>query len=58
MPMTTYFHKRYGYKTGDFPVTDHVFARSMALPLYEELSARDQQHICDVVCDVLEGSVA
>ena len=58
MPMTTYFRTRYGYKTGDFPVTDCVFARAMTLPLYEELSARDQQYICDVVCDVLEGLVA
>ena len=58
MPMTTYFRQRYGYKTGDFPVTDWVFARAMTLPLYEELSARDQQYICDVVCDVLEGLVA
>jgi dTDP-4-amino-4,6-dideoxygalactose transaminase len=58
MPMTTYFRKRYGYKTGDFPVTDCVFASAMTLPLYEELSARDQQRICDVVCDVLEELVA
>jgi len=28
------------------------------LPLYEELSARDQQHICEVVRDVLERLVA
>jgi perosamine synthetase len=58
MPMTTYFRQRYGYKTGDFPVTDRVFARAMTLPLYEELSARDQQYICDVACSVLEGLVA
>lgn len=57
MPMTTYFRKRYGYKTGDFPVTDRVFARAMTLPLYEGLSARDQQHICEVLYDVLEGLV-
>ena len=38
--MTTYFRTRYGYKTGDFPVTDCVFARAMTLPLYEELWAR------------------
>jgi perosamine synthetase len=58
MPLTTYFRQRYGYKTGDFPVTDHVFARAMTLPLYEELSARDQQHICEAVRDVLERLVA
>jgi dTDP-4-amino-4,6-dideoxygalactose transaminase len=58
MPITTYFRQRYGYNTGDFPVTDCVFARAMTLPLYEELSIRDQQHICDLVCDVLEELVA
>jgi dTDP-4-amino-4,6-dideoxygalactose transaminase len=54
MPLTTYFRQRYGYKTGEFPVTDHVFARAMTLPLYEELSTQDQQHICAAVCTVLE----
>jgi perosamine synthetase len=58
MPLTTYFRQRCGYKAGDFPATDHVFARAMTLPLYEELSTRDQQHICAAVCDVLEGLVA
>lgn len=57
MPMATYFRQRYGYKTGDFPVTDGVFARAMTLPLYEGLSALEQQHVCDGVCDVLEGLV-
>ena len=57
MPMTTYFRQRYGYKTGEFPVTDRVFARAMALPLYEGLSAQDQQHICTTMCDVLEELV-
>jgi perosamine synthetase len=58
MPLATYFRQRYGYKTGDFPVTDHIFARAMTLPLYEGLSARDQQHICAAVRDVLEELVA
>jgi dTDP-4-amino-4,6-dideoxygalactose transaminase len=58
MPMTTYFRQRYGYKTGDFPVTDYIFARAMTLPLYEELLVQDQQYICDVLWDVLEGLVA
>lgn len=53
MPMTTYFRKRYGYKTGDFPVTDCVFARAMTLPLYEDLAVLDQQHICNAVRYVL-----
>lgn len=42
MPMTTYFCTRYGYKVGDFPVSDWVFQKSVALPLYEGLQETEQ----------------
>jgi len=41
MPLTTYYRTRYGYRAGDFPHTDSVFARAMSLPLYEALSGVD-----------------
>ena len=47
MPMTSYFRSRYDYRSGDFPVADHVFARSLSLPLYEGLSFHEQQYITD-----------
>jgi len=43
MPLTTYFRTRYGYQAGDFPVTDRVFAQALTLPLYEHLTAVQQQ---------------
>lgn len=49
MPMTTYFRARYNYIEGDFPVTDHVFARSLTLPLYEGLSTNEQQRIVSLL---------
>jgi dTDP-4-amino-4,6-dideoxygalactose transaminase len=45
MPMTTYFRTRYGYRMGDFPVADQVFARSLTLPLYEGLSEDEQKQV-------------
>ena len=45
MPLTGYFRSRYGYKPGDFPVADAVFARSLTLPLYEGMSLADQQTV-------------
>ncbi len=53
MPMTTYYRKRYGYKQGDFPITDQVFVRSVALPLYEGLSGEEQTLIVDALLRVL-----
>lgn len=53
MPMTTYFRTRYGYTTGLFPVTDDVFARSLALPIHQYLSQSDQIKVHDTLLDAL-----
>lgn len=47
MPLTTYFRSRYGYRQGDFPVADDVFARSLTLPLHERLTDEEQQRVVD-----------
>lgn len=47
MPMISYARSRYGFKTGDFPVTDQVFARSITLPLHEKISRVDQEKVVD-----------
>ena len=45
IPMTSYYSARYGYRKGDFPVADRVFARSMTLPLHETLSWPEQEQV-------------
>lgn len=52
MPLTGYFRARYGYRPGDFPGADAVFARTLTLPLYEGLSEEDQR---SVVAALLES---
>lgn len=42
MPLTSYYSRTYGHEPGDFPATDEGFARSLSLPLYEQLRAADQ----------------
>lgn len=53
MPMTTYFRRRYGYRPGDYPVADGVFAASMTLPLYEGLSPSEQEQVVGALRDSL-----
>jgi dTDP-4-amino-4,6-dideoxygalactose transaminase len=43
IPMVTYFRSRYGYRPGDFTVTDSVFARSVTLPLHTKMMTCEQQ---------------
>jgi len=47
MPLTDYYAKRYGYCSGDFPVTDEIFSRALALPLYENISLEDQHSVVE-----------
>lgn len=47
MPLISYFRSRYGFQTGDFPVADQVFARSLTLPLHEKISKVQQDKVVD-----------
>ena len=49
MPMTRFFRNRYGYRKGDFPVTDDVFQRSLALPLFEKMTPDQQKEVAEKV---------
>jgi perosamine synthetase len=53
MPMTTYFKNRYGYRTGDFPVTDAIFGQSLTLPLFEEMQESQQQEVVQQLLAVI-----
>ncbi|HJU89275.1 MAG TPA: DegT/DnrJ/EryC1/StrS family aminotransferase [Gemmatimonadaceae bacterium] len=45
MPLTRYFRTTYGYKPGDFPVTDDVAARAITLPLHTRLTSAEQEQV-------------
>jgi dTDP-4-amino-4,6-dideoxygalactose transaminase len=49
MPLTTFFQSKYGYTQGHFPVTDEIFVRAMALPLYEGLTVDEQVRVVGTV---------
>ena len=49
-----FYRERFGYKPGDFPVTDRIAARTLALPFYNRLTPEDQ----DLVIDCLKTALA
>jgi dTDP-4-amino-4,6-dideoxygalactose transaminase len=53
MPMIRYYRTRYGFRPGDFPAADSVFARALTLPVYETLTAQEQQTVVDTVASEL-----
>jgi dTDP-4-amino-4,6-dideoxygalactose transaminase len=55
MPLTTWFRARGGFRRGDFPNTDDVMARALALPLYESITEEDQTEVVTALRRETEG---
>ena len=45
MPLATFYRQRYGFQAGDFPITDSIAARALTLPLFENLTRDQQEHV-------------
>ena len=40
-----YYKKKYGYKTGDFPIAERYYDHALSLPLYPTLKKKEQQKV-------------
>jgi perosamine synthetase len=47
--------ERFGYKQGDFPVTESVAERTIALPFYNNLTKDDIATVCKTLKETLSG---
>ena len=47
MPLIRCYREKYGYKLGDFPVADAVFASALTLPLHPRMRTEDLATIAD-----------
>jgi len=45
IPLTGYYRREGGYRPGDFPVTDAVAARAVALPMHHALRREDAEQV-------------
>lgn len=50
-----YMKKEFGFKEGDFPVTESVSKETLALPLYIGLTEKDIEYIVDKIKEILHG---
>lgn len=47
--LQSFYRKMFGYRTGDFPITESVSARTIALPFYNNLSEDDISYVVKVL---------
>ncbi len=50
-----YMVERFGYRPGDFPVTERVSAGTFALPFHGRMTQRQVATVCDVLEGLLDG---
>ena len=55
VPLQPFYREQFGYKPGDFPVTDKISARTLALPFYNRLTPEDQDLVVACVKKALAG---
>jgi len=49
-----YIMQRLGTKAGDYPITEYVSARTLALPFFTQMTARDVERVCITLETILE----
>ena len=51
IPLNTmdFYQRRYGYRTGDFPVAENVYSRCLSLPIFPAMSGEDVAHVIETV---------
>ena len=52
-----YIAEKFGHKPGDFPITEYVAARTLALPFFGKLTGRQINHVCDTLEGILEKTL-
>ncbi|HEY8491314.1 MAG TPA: DegT/DnrJ/EryC1/StrS aminotransferase family protein, partial [Dehalococcoidia bacterium] len=48
-----YYRERYGFREGDFPVTEDAWVRLISLPIYPDLTEEEIDRVARAVIDVL-----
>jgi len=51
-----YMVERFGYRPGDFPVTEDLGARGLAIPFSSVMTEAMIEQVCQAICQVLQSS--
>jgi perosamine synthetase len=48
-----FYQERFGYRKGDFPVTEHVSERTIALPFFNRLTEAQVERVCECLKETI-----
>jgi perosamine synthetase len=52
-----YMVEQFGFQPGQFPVTEYVSARTLALPFFSRMTHAQIDQVCETLCQVIDKSI-
>ena len=52
-----FYRTMFGYEEGDFPATEQIAARTIALPFYGNMSEKEVDYVCDNLKTLVKSSI-
>ena len=49
-----YYREHFGFKVGDFPITEEIGARTLALPFYTQLEEKELEYVIETVSKTIK----
>jgi len=53
-----FYREMFGYKSGDFPITEHIAGRTIALPFFNRLTHQQIEMVCGALASAIRDSYA
>jgi len=54
--LQTFYKEKYGYKPGDFPITEGISNQAISLPFHGNLDAGEVDYVCDAIEELIKNS--
>jgi perosamine synthetase len=51
-----FYRKTFGYKEGDYPVSESAYYQALSLPIFSGMTDRDSAYVIESVLNIMEGS--
>ena len=48
-----FFTKNYGYKLGDYPISEEFYIKELSLPIYPSLKSKDAENISHLITNLI-----
>ena len=53
MHLEPYYREQFGYKEGDFPVAEELAASTIALPIYNRITRKEQEYVVNMLIEAV-----